>query len=179
MANPLSAGCIEVAIVVCRLLPLERRYYWWLIFAPSTSPKWKNFVTMLVEQGDLAMLKIVARLKPVEVGVMTIEANRKPKRNAAEQEAFAKMMAEMYKELLIATKDNPVEHAKVVQLGLGDLTPEERLAGLEPEQRLAGLEPEQRLAGLGPKQIASGLSSQERKKLLEFLAQEETENKDS
>ena len=101
---------------------------------------------------------------------MTIEANRKPKRNAAEQEAFAKMMAEMYKELLIATKDNPVEHAKVVQLGLGDLTPEERLAGLEPEQRLAGL---------GPKQIASGLSSQERKKLLEFLAQEETENKDS
>ena len=111
---------------------------------------------------------------------MTIEANRKPrKRSAKEQEALANMLDEMYQELLIVTKDNPVQHAKVVQMGppnltpaqiAARLTPEQRLAGLGPEQRLAGLGPEQRLAGLAPEQRLAGLEPEERKKLLEILS---------
>jgi len=156
-------GGIEVAVVVCRLLPIERKYYTWLMFAPVSSKKWQNFVTMLLEQDDLEMLKVVARLKPVEVGAMTIEANRKPRRKSAKQQAaFANMMRELYSEALIANKDYPEGYAELVQMGLQGLTPEQRLAGLKPEQIASRLTLEQRLAGLSP---------QERKQMLELLSQ--------
>jgi len=165
-------GGIEVAIVICRLLPLERRYYWWLMFAPVSSQKWANFVTMLVEQGDLEMLKVVAKIRPVEVSAMTIEANRKPrKRSAKEEEALNNMLHKMYQELLIVTKDNPEARAKVLQMRPPDLTaaqiiayltPEERLAGLGPEERLADLTVEQRLAGLGPEERLADLTVEQR-----------------
>lgn len=52
-------GLQDVAIVICRDLPLEELYYEWLLFAPSDSQKWRDFVTMLVREGEFALLEKV------------------------------------------------------------------------------------------------------------------------
>ena len=69
---------------------------------------------------------------------------------------------------------NPQEANKVVS----KLKPQTLVAGLTPEQIADTLTPNQ-LTALKPEQRLAGLTPQERKKLLEFLAQEEAENEDS
>jgi len=89
---------------------------------------------------------------------MTIEANRKPRRKSAKQQAaFANMMRELYHEALIANKDYPEGYAELVQMGLQGLTPEQITSRLTLEQRLAGLTP------------------QERKQMLELLSQPDSQ----
>lgn len=63
-------GNIDVAIVICRLLPLREEFYCLLMFAPATSNRWEEFVTKIIEQGNSELFKIVARLKPLEVSIM-------------------------------------------------------------------------------------------------------------
>jgi hypothetical protein len=45
-------GLIDVNIVVCRLLPMQERYYQILLFAPAGSPKWTEFVKIAIEADD-------------------------------------------------------------------------------------------------------------------------------
>jgi hypothetical protein len=60
---PAQFGSLQIAIVVCRLLPLERRYYDWLMFDPPTSLKWREFVRMLLRNGERALLEQLKRLR--------------------------------------------------------------------------------------------------------------------
>jgi len=169
-------GGIEVAIVVCRLLPLERRYYWWLIFAPSDTPKWKGFVTSMLEQGEREIIDQVKRLRPKEYKkVATSFLEDLKGRSLEEQAERTKDLREIIELELGALEEmNPQEANKVVS----KLKPQTLVAGLTPEQIADTLTPNQ-LTALKPEQRLAGLTPQERKKLLEFLAQEEAENEDS
>jgi hypothetical protein len=62
-------GFQNVALVICRDLPFERRYYEWLVFAPSDGKRWKTFIQRLEEEGEKKLLDIAARLRPKEFAV--------------------------------------------------------------------------------------------------------------
>jgi hypothetical protein len=66
-------GPLQTVMVVCRLLPLERKYYDWLLFAPATSRKWREFVKMLIRNGEKALIEQVKSLRLKEYRLMTPE----------------------------------------------------------------------------------------------------------
>lgn len=51
---------------------------------------------------------------------------------------------------------------EVLQKFLGQLSPEQRMAGLAPQDRMAGLAPQDRMAGLAPQDRVAGLAPEER-----------------
>ena len=147
-------GGIEVAIVVCRLLPIECRYYWWLIFAPTTSPEWKKFVTRMLEQGEREIVDQIIRLRPKEYKKVAINfVEELKKRSPEEQAEYKKDRKEILEFELEAFRDlYPQDVAEVA-------------AKLEPQTLVAGLTPE-KIARLSPEQ---------RQKLLELLSQAENQ----
>jgi hypothetical protein len=90
-------GFQDVAIVVCRELPLELKYYKWLLFAPAKSNKWKRFIRRLIDEKNIELLTLARKLRPKEVGMLTADeflekmlAEFTPK----EREAYNKQQAE-------------------------------------------------------------------------------------
>lgn len=45
-------GTQEIAIVICELLPVEPKYYPWLLFAPTKSEAWRECVRELILNRD-------------------------------------------------------------------------------------------------------------------------------
>ncbi len=199
-----EVGFQDVAIVVCKDLPLERRYYNWLAFAPTDSPKWRRLVIrLLIEESlsgretDLALS--IESMRPKEYSNMARifrEAVERAKReNWLTPEEFAQIeemenaskpilrqiRAELYNldpaliEILYETADD--QKAKKLRELLASLKPGERLAGLGPEERLAGLSPEERLAGLGPEERLAGLGPEERQEMIKLLTEQAKEEK--
>lgn len=74
----------EVAIVVCRDLPLGPPYYDWLAFAPADSVTWKAFVRLALKDGRRDLLEIISSMRPKEFKAMAIDymANVDPKDQA-------------------------------------------------------------------------------------------------
>jgi hypothetical protein len=60
-------------IIVCRDLPFEEPYYDWLIFAPSDSDKWKNFVKIVLRDKRQDLLDELILLHPKETKMITAE----------------------------------------------------------------------------------------------------------
>lgn len=94
---------LEVAIVVCRMLPVEEKYYQWLLFAPSTSNKWEEFVKILLKNGRYDWLDVVSRFRIKELVVMNTklkeEIAKSPSKEKEELlELFEKMMKTFGKE---------------------------------------------------------------------------------
>jgi len=180
-------GFLDIAIIICRLLPLEEPYYQWLLFAPSGSLKWREFVKMLIRKGDRTLLRLIQQLKPKEFNLITLNIAEILKEFSPEERARYEQdrLELLQNELRVLGELNPQKMGEMLAgltpeqrlAGLepetltARLTSEQRLAGLEPEQRLAGLEPEQRLAGLEPEQRLAGLEPEQRQKLLELLSQ--------
>jgi hypothetical protein len=82
---------LNIAIVVCRLLPIEKRYYGWFQFAPTNSRKWREFVTILVHNGETAWLEQVKKIRVKEVKLMTLALTEDLKgMTPEEQEEFKK-----------------------------------------------------------------------------------------
>ena len=69
-----TVGCQKIALLVCRDLPIERRFYRWLLFAPSDSKKWSAFIHRLEEEGNQELLAIAEQLRPKEFRKMNISA---------------------------------------------------------------------------------------------------------
>jgi hypothetical protein len=51
------------------------------MFAPTDSPRWKNFVTILIEQNEWELLETVTKMRPVEVKDVVNELRKKKKPN--------------------------------------------------------------------------------------------------
>ncbi|MEI6043045.1 MAG: hypothetical protein WCS37_01520 [Chloroflexota bacterium] len=187
---------LEVAIVVCRLLPLERRYYNWLLFAPVGSTKWREFVKILLRDGEWAMLELIKKLRLRVYRLMTLELaiaddleGLNPKEREERLEDWVEVIvaefnmlehwdqekaseaASKWKPETLLGKLSPKQILAVLspEQMLAVLSPEQRLAGLTPEQMLAGLTPEQMLAGLTPEQIAT-LSPEDRQRFRELFS---------
>ncbi len=65
----------EVIIVVCRDLPIEPRFYDWLLFAPASTIKWWAFVRTAIQEGRRDLIEILIKLRPREVKDMVIDVN--------------------------------------------------------------------------------------------------------
>ena len=57
-----TVGYQRIVLIICRDLPIERRYYRWLLFAPSKGKKWSAFIRRLREEGNLELLAIAEQL---------------------------------------------------------------------------------------------------------------------
>ncbi len=150
-----QVGFQAVAIVICSELPLEERYYQWLVFAPTDTLKWRNYVIALFRKQNQELLRYIKTMRPKEYSMINSEAEI-VELLKAEGFITAEYEAWVEQELMEATRRTwpriSKQHPEVINELLSQLPPEERLAGLDPEQRLAGLDPEQRLAGLDPEE---------------------------
>jgi hypothetical protein len=133
---------LEVVFVVCRLLPLEKPYYNWLMFAPASSPKWREFVKMLVKNREKDLLDLVRQMRPKEFNRMTIN------------------LPELLKDL------SPEERAQYEQ-DLVDLVSSELSRFEKSNPQLVS----EIMARLNPKTVIAGMTSQQRQELLKLLSQ--------
>jgi len=189
---------LAVAIVVCRLLPLEERFYDWLQFAPATSVKWREFVTLMLLKGNRNQLEVVKKLNLREYrimlpGIMEQFVEQFKELNPEGQAAYRREWVELLKvefnmvkklssssdrdlvELLKAEFNMVKELSSSSDRDLVELLKAEfnDLEEQNPEiakELFSGVKPELRLAGLAPEERLAGLAPEER---LAGLASEE------
>jgi hypothetical protein len=65
-----QVGFQDVAIVVCRDLPLKEQYYIWIMFAPAKSPKWRDLIKRLYKERNQKLLDIAAQLRTKEFAMV-------------------------------------------------------------------------------------------------------------
>ncbi|MEI6045896.1 MAG: hypothetical protein WCS37_16225 [Chloroflexota bacterium] len=70
----LSKTSLRIVLIICRDLPIERRFYRWLLFAPSKGTKWPAFIRRLQEEGNQELLAIAEQLRPKEYQMLKINA---------------------------------------------------------------------------------------------------------
>ena len=145
-----QAGLQTVLIVVCRDLPLEEPLHPWLVFAPTDSQKWADFLGKIFREKRQDFLQKVSAIRPKEYEEM------EKKLENEELNLFAYIRekgtltpdekAYILSEQLAVLKDvvqnahewSPNRRRTLPQV-LAMLTPEQRLAGMKPEERLEGL----------------------------------------
>jgi hypothetical protein len=69
-----TVGYQRIALIICRDLPIERRFYRWLLFAPSKGKTWSAFIEQLKKEGNLELLGIAEQLRPKEYQKLKINA---------------------------------------------------------------------------------------------------------
>lgn len=69
-----KVGFQNIALIVCRDLPIERQFYRWLLFAPSDGRKWQAFIRRLKLEGEVELLDFAKKLRPREVAVVKLNA---------------------------------------------------------------------------------------------------------
>jgi hypothetical protein len=69
-----KVGFQNIAVIVCRDLPLERQFYRWLLFAPSDGKKWRAFIRRLKLEGEGELLDFAKKLRPREVAMVKVNA---------------------------------------------------------------------------------------------------------
>lgn len=136
-------GNQEIALVICELLPIEPKYYPWLLFAPAKSETWRKLVRELLTTdgyGDLLDEAIALHLDQVQVIYEEVaemarsgKSSRIPTWQRERMEAFKRVLQ----------KEREDGDKLLLDAVLSIYPPEERLAGLKPEERLAGLKPEE------------------------------------
>ncbi len=154
-------GFQDVAIVVCRDLPIEDPFYTWLAFAPTESRKWRDFVLEILRQNNQEVIKVLEDVRAKDLNALLKQHRDKvekvlnnPENRIPMEEPSLELQAELLLEAV--AYDYPEQLGKVLSV----LKPKERMTDLTPEDRLEDLTPEDRLAGL---------TSEERKKLLKLL----------
>lgn len=137
-------GLVRVAIVVCRSLPMQERFYRFLMFAPVTSPNWKDFVKIAIENELKEFVNLLTRLKPLEVSMVIEERKREGQLTPTQIETYEKAGENILKFVRSLPLERQLnflnnvytseEVAAIVQGLSKKLTPQQRLAGLSPEE---------------------------------------------
>ena len=143
-----QVGFQNVVIVVCRDLPLEPLYYPWLIFAPTDSRKWREFVLRLLAERNAFFLEKLENMRPKEYKEMAqkfIETARAqglvitPEEEAELEQAHADALAQPSDpEFLASLEDLDID---AIGVWLGPVIEEkpeklvQKLAKLTPEQK--------------------------------------------
>lgn len=148
----------EIAIVVCRDLPLEPRFYDWLAFVPSDNRRWPETIKMFLEEERFDLLTMMMRMHPKEFKAMQLDLN--------------------YKEIL--SQMDPKERERLDKDTLEFIKDELRERALKnPESfkdALSSVEPEKVVEALTPDQLADALSDEQ---LEEILRRRRLKNKQS
>jgi hypothetical protein len=112
-----SIGFQNVAIVVCRKLPLEKRYYKWLLFAPVKSGKWKQFIRRLVAEKNIELLNIARQMRPEEFSMITTDEIidiMKKELSPSEREAYEKEVEKSYEVMITTLAQSPDKLAEAL-----------------------------------------------------------------
>jgi hypothetical protein len=126
-------------VVVCRSLPLEKRFFNWLLFSPADSTKWEEFVKMLARRGELELLAKVRDLRPREFKLLEAEIMNLlySELSPDERVRYREEKLDLIQfELELLWKEDP----DMVGKALSKLSPETLVAKLTPEQRKKVLE---------------------------------------
>ncbi len=130
-----QVGFQTVVLLVCQKLPLEQRFYPWLIFAPANGRKWRKLVERLLQQGNRSLLELIEKMRPKEYAMITndladkiAEALKRPEFHEPIEESL-----ELQIEMLL--EDLEEESLEALGKVLSVLKPENRLVGLTPKDR--------------------------------------------
>jgi hypothetical protein len=116
---------LNFVLVLCRDLPLEEKFYRWLIFASSQSTEWKKFVTMMLKEHNFEVLDLLYYFRPKEVEAVTIElknAGATAELTEEDIRAIARL-AEIY-----------TSNQRLVEQFMSHFSLEDRLSGVSDEQ---------------------------------------------
>lgn len=130
-----QVGFQDVAIVVCRDLPLEKPYYNWLTFAPAGTDKWKEFVLKLLEEGNIELLEIIEGIRPKEFLAMLKSTDILAELEAIRSKQDPELDQERAEVAALILKYLANNDPKKLGYALSRLKPEQRLADLTPEER--------------------------------------------
>lgn len=158
-----QVGFQDVAIVVCRDLPLEELYYNWLVFAPSDSRKWRRYIEILLKENREELLAWVKRIRPKELKMVT-----KDIMDLAIAEGF---VPPKYSEAELAEMDQLDEEIALLALEYFNKRKKPTLL----RKLLSAIEPEERLAGIKPEELVESLSAEDRQALLKILTEQTKE----
>jgi hypothetical protein len=116
---------LNFVFVLCRELPLEEKFYRWLIFANSQSTEWKKFVTMLMKEQNLAILDLIGYFRLKELAEM--------KTKLKSVEAVPELSPEDL-EFMDKLVTSYLSNQKLREQFLSRITEEELIDNLTPEQ---------------------------------------------
>jgi hypothetical protein len=176
-------GTLDIAIVICRLLPLQERYFLLLLFAPSGSITWKEFIKKLVEQERFDLINVLSRLRPKEVSKMLSEIKYEPPMTPE----WIKDKLEAIEILLNTPDTNPWLQKVVRETVMRLYFPEGFLAdpevkkifdSLPMEKVVENLPVEEVVPNLSAEKIAANLTPEQKAELKKLLAQEADQNSD-
>jgi hypothetical protein len=128
-------GTLKIAFVICRLLPLEEKFFRWLIFAPTDSIKWEEFVKMIVLEDKVEIVDFFEYFRYKEFSEMVTKFETEIKNlDDPEITEVTKKGFESWRRILAYwAEKKPELHKRYVQ----SLTPEEVVNSFTPEQREA------------------------------------------
>ena len=143
-----KVGLVDVMMVICHKMPLEKIYYPWLIFMPANNAKWQKLVERLLDEGQSKLLLALYRMRAKEFEMIEISNERWEE---LIEQMSPKQKAKYEADRAIATrlfiqKMRRRGRSEIIAEMVSDFAPEERVAGLKPEERVAGLKPEEREA---------------------------------
>ncbi len=123
----------EIMIVICRDLPLEPRYYQWLLFAPADTQKWREFVKTALREGRRDLVASLRSLRPKEFNEMQIDVNEilsqlDPKERKRLNKDWAEVMEEKLPEM---ANEEPDELLELFDNFLSKITPTQRIRFLQ------------------------------------------------
>jgi len=133
-------GLQEVVVIICGEMPIEEKYFEWLMFAPSDGKTWRDAVKAMVQLGRWELLERVQRIRPKEFAAMSSDfmkvleqyGPREKRRLNRDRAAAVKIYLDYFK------KEKPEMYEQILTEQIRpSLTAEERLAGLDSEQREA------------------------------------------
>jgi hypothetical protein len=127
------SGGKDIVVVVCGRLPLERQYFEWLLFAPSTSQKWRDFVTMLAEAGERELLVVAQEMRPKEYQPMEsmIDEILEGKTEKQQKEHLEAWLRLVRSSMPRAKRKVPEKFEEFLEDLVKDMTPAERQKLLE------------------------------------------------
>lgn len=146
-------GNQEIALVICELLPVEPKYYPWLLFAPTKSEAWRGCVKELIlNRGKYrGLLEEATALRLKQVNEVYKELIEMAKSGKIDLSKFRREQLEAVKEIIEEERQegnsfflNGIISAFPTKERLADIKPEEVLANFKPEEVLAGIKPEER-----------------------------------
>lgn len=136
-------GLVDVAIVICEKLPIEPKYYQWLLFAPTNSKTWHDFVVKLFKSGEQfsKLVEYVVSMRPKEASMIYQELEKMAKAGEIDREEFEKLDQERFDLLSVLFKDaleTSPRSQDVTKLFVQTISPEQLADAyphLTPEER--------------------------------------------
>jgi hypothetical protein len=165
-----KCGVQPVLLVVCRKMPLETPYLYWLAFASMDREKWFNYMLTVVRHKDPALIHLIRKMRRKEYDAIMSniqfleELHKEGLLTPEEKEALELETIEALEDdYMDMVKNKPYKLDKFVE----NMSPEGKKAFLErlpSELRIEGLKPEERLVGLTPQQLDELIREAQKKK---------------